>query len=174
MVKWEELSDGERIKDKRKERKEGAENWESDNSRWLNAGDGRPARECILILLYKTVHAEQKQKEKNETRNVEGTGGRCVYLSVPSTCPYTLWFTLFLWSCSENTTATWAWTDSTKTKNHPGVSFQSAKIWKQASFILIIKEQTALNLFALLLKLNFLLELLVWQRIRAIVDRTKK
>lgn len=41
---------------------------ESDNSRWLNAADGRPARECISILLYKTVHAEQKQRKKNETQ----------------------------------------------------------------------------------------------------------
>lgn len=56
---------------------------ESDNSRWLNAVDGRPARECISILLYKTVHAEQKQKKKWDT-NVKGTGGRLV---CPSTCP---------------------------------------------------------------------------------------
>lgn len=57
---------------------------ESDNSRWLNAADGRPARECISILLYKTVHAEQKQRKKKWDTNPKGAGGQKDW---HSTCP---------------------------------------------------------------------------------------
>lgn len=74
----------------RKERRGEEDNivTESDNSRWLNAVDGRPARECISILLYKTVHAEQKQK-KNETQTWGGQVDS-LWISV-STCPLHLY-----------------------------------------------------------------------------------
>lgn len=87
LVLWRPRGEEEKEKEgQRKERRGEEDNivTESDNSRWLNAVDGRPARECISILLYKTVHAEQKQK-KNETQTWGGQVDS-LWISV-STCP---------------------------------------------------------------------------------------
>lgn len=80
--KWEEM----RIKTEGEAEEKQNIVTESGNSRWLNAADGRPARECISILLYKTVHAGQKQKKKWDTHQ-KGRDG-LVSLSVSPPVPF--------------------------------------------------------------------------------------